>query len=76
MASTPVTTTLFVGDLPMLSGVVRVTSAKEAVKAIEAGRTAVLPEGAWDEAEAVLKTFAGKQEIARTLKFAKTGSLH
>lgn len=70
-----VTPFLFLGGSPPgLDGVHQVKTAKEAVRVISSGGTAVLPQDAWGEAEKVLIVLSPRQ-AAKQMHFAKTGSL-
>ena len=57
-----VTPTLFVGSAPEYA--VPASTAKQAVRLIEAGEIVVLPEGAWREAEKVVATFSKSSKVA------------
>jgi len=73
-----VTPTLFLGFAPSsVSGPwAFVTTAEEAVEAIRAGSRAVLPAGAWDEADGVLAAFRATPEHRRSqLHWARTGQI-
>lgn len=72
-----VTPRLYVGDPPPhLSETIEVTSVKEAVGNIEAGRIAVLPPGRFDLASQVLAHFGlSEDERADAIHFARTGRL-
>lgn len=67
MTTTFVTSHLVVGDMPTtVSGpVVPVQTPEEAVQVIEHGGTAVLPSGAWETAEDVLRLFGADDEHIR-----------
>lgn len=70
----PVTPTLFVGPVP--DGGIRVETVKQAVSVIESGGTAVLPEGAWKDAEKVVAKVTSSRRLAhRKVALAKTGRL-
>jgi hypothetical protein len=58
-----VTPRLFVGKPPPWAHV-RVTTAEDAVTAIDSGTTAVLPEGAWTAAREVLVRVGATEEWA------------
>jgi hypothetical protein len=64
MRSTFITTHLVVGDPPTkVSGDIRqVQTAEQAVEVIEGGGIAVLPEGAWEVAEDVLRLFGADEK--------------
>lgn len=64
MSSVFVTSHLVVGEPPTkVSGdIQQVQTAEEAVSVIDSGGTAVLPEGAWDLAEEVLRSFGANEE--------------
>lgn len=66
MSSVFVTSHLVVGEPPTtVSGdIQQVQTAEQAVKVIADGGTAVLPEGAWDLAEQVLRLFGADDEHA------------
>ena len=73
-----VTPTLFLKSAPTgLSGPwTYAQTAEEAVRAIEAGGRAVLPAGAWGEADKVLIAFGATPEHRRhQLHWARTGEL-
>lgn len=67
MSSVFVTSHLVVGDPPTtVSGdIQQVQTAEEAVQVINDGGTAVLPEGAWDLAVKVLRSFGASEEHAQ-----------
>lgn len=80
-SSTPtyraVTPFLFLGGAPQsLTDVRMVKTASEAARVISQGGSAVLPSGAWDEAEEALHLMSpGSPHVAKQMHFAKTGSL-
>ena len=70
-----ITPTLMLGRVPAgIARAVRTTSPTTAVKAIEAGQTAVLPAGDWEGAKQVMR-WIGMDEasIADRIQFASTG---
>lgn len=73
-----VTPFLFLGCAPKsLPDVEHVETARDAAEVLTAGRTAVLPSGAWDLAEKALLLIANNEpkSVARQMRFAKTGRL-
>jgi hypothetical protein len=75
MSSTPVTPTLFVGDMPAaLNDCYRAKTTGEAIELIRAGLNAVLPHGRWDLAEDVLRSLTDDHaHVLQTLHFAMFG---
>jgi hypothetical protein len=76
-----VTQKLILGTLPEyghLDGIVECEDANDAVTVITSRGTALLPPGAWDIAEEVLREFGAEDiEIEERIHFAKFGwSLH
>ena len=69
-----VTPTLFVGPSPTPRAV-RVETSAEAVRIIRSGQIAVLPEGAWSEAEMALEQIAGRQHAQQRVAITKAGRL-
>ncbi len=72
MSHRPVTPTLFIGEPPPGDDVREVTTVDEAVAVIEAGLVAVLPEGAWEEAEQVLTRVANEKIARLRVRIART----
>jgi hypothetical protein len=75
MSSTPVTPSLFVGDVPATQNdCYRAETTGEAIQLIRARLTAVLPHGRWDLAEDVLRSLTDDHALVlRTLHFARNG---
>lgn len=67
MSTIFVTSHLVLGDPPTTVGghIVSVDTPDEAHLVIEAGGTAVLPSGAWDDAATVLRLFGASEEHIR-----------
>lgn len=71
-----VTPSLFIGEPPALSRVAVVQGSQEALAAIRAGMVAVLPAGAHEAAQEVLRALgASPVQVSARLRFAKTASL-
>lgn len=72
-----ITPTLLIGRVP--DGIARAVSVdgpQAALEAIEAGKTAVLPVDAWDDAEKVLGRLGmSPEEITDKIAFARTGEV-
>ena len=67
------TPTLLLGRPPEASHVA-VETVSEALAVIESGRTALLPEGAWDTAKAVLEGLGLDEDtVADRLHYGQTG---
>lgn len=67
-----ITPSLFIGEKPDLQDAYEVTSVSDAVQLIRDGLAAVLPEGAWDLAEKVLRAVTDHHDaVGRALRFAR-----
>jgi hypothetical protein len=67
----PVTPTLFLGAPPPGESV-EVSTVDEAISVITTGRTAVLPEGSWEEAEKVVEHFSDRSNALWRIELARS----
>jgi hypothetical protein len=69
---TAITPTLIIGGASGLQDAYEVTSVSDAVQLIRDGLVAVVPEGAWEFAEEILRAVTDNHDaITRALRFAR-----